>query len=115
MKTIRNETRKMPVKLTDVELLEQAGELAHTYQEIADESDNQASLKAQMKARLMELDARQSRLASVVATKTDYRDVEIEVNMSDDGVVQEVRKDTGEIITTRPLREDEKQLHLASS
>ncbi|KKM78796.1 hypothetical protein LCGC14_1356330 [marine sediment metagenome] len=112
MKTIRNETRKLPVKLTDGEMLEQASELAHTIQEAADETDSQASLKAQMKARLMELDAKQSRLASVVATKTDYRDVEVEIAITDDGVAQETRKDTGEIISTRPLREDEKQLQM---
>ena len=112
MKIIRNETRKLPVKLNDQEVLEQSMELAHTIQEIADEQDSQASLKTIMKAKLMELDARQSRLAAVVATRTDYRDVEVEVALTDDAMAQETRKDTGEIMLTRPLREDEKQLQL---
>lgn len=114
MRTIRNETRKLPVKLNDQEVLEQSMELAHTIQELADEQDSQAGIKAIMKAKLMELDAKQSRIAAVVSTRTDYRDVEVEIAITDDGQAQETRKDTGEIIMTRPLREDEKQLPMDS-
>ena len=103
------------MRLNDQEVLEQSMELAHTIQELADETDSQAGIKAIMKAKLMELDAKQSRLAAVVSTRTDYRDVEVEVALTDDAMAQETRKDTGEIMLTRPLREDEKQLQLEST
>ena len=48
-----------------------------------------------------------------MASGTDYRTVEVETRLLDDGQVQEVRMDTGEIIKTRAPYESERQLSLA--
>lgn len=109
MQLLNEVTQKLPVRLNDQELIEQSHALAHTYQEITDEEAEQTTLKGQMKARLTELQARLARLASIVASRTDYRDVVVEVQLMDDGRVEEIRTDTGAVILNRPMREEEKQ------
>lgn len=103
-------TRNLPCKLTDAELLSKADELSVVVQEINAEEDRQTDLKAQMKARLTELDARKTRLAITIGRKEEYRDTDVSV-MADiqAGTVSVTRVDTGEIIETRPMTEDEKQ------
>ena len=112
MRILRVQTVKLPVHLTDKEVLAQSAALAYTTQAIANEEETQTALKGQMKATLAGLLAKQTLLASIVVTCTEYRDVEIEIQCSEEGIVQEVRRDTGAIILTRPLREDEKQIAL---
>ncbi len=116
MKKLRDETRSLPVHLDDQQVLVRSAELAHTIQAIEVEEDAQAALKTQMKATMASLVAKQSRLASVVANRLEFQDVTVEILFSPDavpdGIVQEVRLDTAEILGTRSLREDERQLAL---
>ena len=83
-------------------------------QDIAGEADRQADIKAQMKARLMELTAKQTVLApSRSAGSEEHRDVEVTIaTCYDDGVEIRTRTDTGEVISTRALRDDERQPRL---
>lgn len=110
---LRTETRMMPVRLTDEELRQKADELAYSVQEIADEGDRQKNIKDQMKARMSELTSKQRRLALVVSRKEEFRDVEIGIELGADNQVKEVRKDTGEVILMRPVRDSERQYSLA--
>ena len=116
MKKLRNETRSLPVHLDDQQVLERSVELTHTIQAIEVEEDAQSALKTQMKANMAGLVAKQSRLASVVANRLEFQDVTVEILFSPDaapdGVVQEVRVDTAEILKTRGFRDDERQLAL---
>lgn len=112
MKVIRVETRTLPTNLTPDELMDRSQELAAVTQEINAEEDSQKNLKDQMKAKMSELHSKQSRLALVVTRRQDLREVEVEVRF-DGTQVNESRKDTGEIIMTRPLRDTERQMILA--
>ena len=56
--TLKSITRSLPVQLTNDELRAKGSELAAVIQDVKGEEDRQADLKAQMKARLTELDAR---------------------------------------------------------
>ncbi len=105
-------TQKLPITLTPERRMEVAMDLADTVSAIAVETEGQVAMKGQMKAKLSELQARQSRLASVVSTGKEYQDVEVEVRFLDGEHVEEVRKDTGEIVLTRPPRDHERQLFL---
>ena len=91
-------------------------DLAQTVQEMGAEQDHQKNLKDQMKSRISELEARTTRLANVVAMGEELREVEVESQLVLDGAigghVEEIRKDTGEIILTRPPRDDERQMLL---
>lgn len=103
MKVLRRETRMLAIQLDADQVRERGNELAHTIQEIEMEDTRQTALKSQMKATMTGLEARQTKLASVVVNRVEYQDVEVEVQFSESGgVVQEVRTDTGEIIRTRP-------------
>lgn len=92
--------------------------------EIADRADRAAVLeddieqkleaaKAQSKvarSEVSQLSAEKRRLQSEVRTKATYREVQCERRfLYDDGVVVEVRMDTGEEISSRPMTEAEKQ------
>ena len=113
MKVLRRETRLLDIHLNADQVRERGNALAHTIQEIEMEDSRQTALKSQMKATMTGLEAKQTKLASVVVNRVEYQDVEVEVQFSEgEGVVQEVRTDTGEIIRTRPLRDDERQLAL---
>ena len=100
-------------RLTDDELQAAGNDLAKVVQDIAGEADRQGEIKAQMKARLMELTAKQTVLAIMVSRREEHRDVEVTIaTCYDDGVEIRTRTDTGEVISTRALRDDERQPRL---
>ncbi len=112
---IRVETRSLPTHLVGDDLMDRADELATTVQAITAEEERQKNLKDQMKAAMSELTSRQTRLALAVSRREEYRDVEVEVEITisvDGGNVREVRRDNGELIVERPPRESERQMFL---
>lgn len=107
LKTI---TKLLPCKLTEIELLNYGNELALTVQNIGTEEERQASLKQELKARLTALESKRSEIASKVARKEEYRDVEVEPML--DFLTEhykEIRTDTGELVYERPINEHERQ------
>lgn len=110
--TIKSETRSLPCKLTDIELRQRADELALTIQEVNSEEDRQKNLKDQMKAKMSELQSRSTRLALVVSRREEYRDVEVTIEMREDGNMMETRRDTAEVLCIRPPRDFERQPRL---
>jgi hypothetical protein len=112
-KVIGNLTKQLPVKLTNDELLAKSSALAGTVQDYATEESRQADIKAQLKAKLTELDAKRTQLAIVVARKEEYRDVRCEIVADYDAQTAiEYRMDTGEVVMTRALTDGEKQNRL---
>lgn len=111
--SVKRVTRNLPCRLTETELLARADNLSVVVQETTAEEGRQTDVKAQMKARLTELDARKTRLAITIGRKEEYRDVEVEL-MADvqAGTVTTYRQDTGEAIDTRPMSEKERQTTL---
>ena len=106
---VRTETRNLPCKLTDGELRERSDELATTVQAVEGEKARQDSVKAELKAKMSELESRQTRLAQVVSRKEEYRDVKVSIELHANDLVKEVRQDTGELITVRPAKDFELQ------
>ena len=112
MTTIRTHSQLLPVMLTQEEILALSRELAHTVQTVGAEAEHQKNLKDSMKAKMSELQARMTRISLVVAAGTEYRQVEVEYRLTAEGLIQEVRLDTGEIQITRPPHDSERQLIL---
>lgn len=105
--------RSLPCRLTDEELLKAGSDLATAVQDIAAEENRQVDLKATMKAKLAEIEARRTQIAIKVSRKEEYRDVEVDIwHDYQRTVVQEIRRDTGEILGTRVMSDSERQQHL---
>ena len=113
---LRRYTKPMTCRLTDDELRQYCDDLARSLEEIDDQVMREDSVKKELKAlkaRMSELESKRTALAIKVRRREEMRDVEVSVVVLESGVAQEIRTDTGEVITTRPLREDEKQKVLA--
>lgn len=110
LKTI---TRNLPCRLSDDELRQRGDALAETCQELHAEEQRQTDVKAQMKARMTELEAKQTRLSIVISRREEYRDVPCD-QFGDTvrGTVDIVRRDTAEVVETRPMTDSERQQSL---
>jgi hypothetical protein len=106
----RTESKTLPVKLTDRELRERGDSLASVIQDLNTEERRQVDIKAQMKARISELDARKTQLAITISRREEDRDVTVDV-WHDYGRLQVsvIRRDTGEEIHRRGMTQDEMQ------
>jgi len=109
----RRIVRSLRVRLTSDELRELGSSLAKACADVANEEASQKSAKTAMKNRLEGLTDARDRLARLVREEHDYRDVAVELLFDCARlVVLGTRTDTGEVIETRPMREDERQLDL---
>jgi hypothetical protein len=95
---------RLPVKLTDTELLEHGQRLARLEDEFAEHQRAFDSLKGQFKAKETELEAKRTGLSLAIRDKSVVREVPVEHwhdwRMS---VAYTVRADTGERVAERPL------------
>ena len=113
VKTVPFET-SLKCELTESELLTKGASMADAQEQLANFENEAKTVAGQFKAKIDEQKARLASLASTVRSKAEYRAVKCRRNMFyDTGMVQEVRLDTMEIITTREMTENEKQLQLA--
>lgn len=112
-KVLTKEIRLLPCRLTDEEWAQRAGELASVVADVSLEESRQKSAKAEMKARLEELAAKRDRLGNVVTRHEEQRDVQVEI-VADFGIgkAETIRKDTYEVIHSRPLTDHERQMGL---
>ena len=108
------ETETLPVKLGPDAYAAVSRDLGKTVRERLREEVSQKDRKDAMKARLSELDAKIARLSVITDTGEDYQEVEVETRWADDGrMVERVRVDTGEVISSRPPSNTERQAKLA--
>lgn len=113
IRLVRTESRFLPVKLDADELRERGDSLAAVIQDLNAEENRQVDVKAQMKARMAELDSKKTQLAIVISRREEHRDVMVDMFHDYDRLVAEtVRRDTGETIASRRMTEDERQLPL---
>ena len=112
MTMLKVTTQLLPVLMTREEVEVHAKELANLWKKLGYEQELQKNARDQMKARISELQAEMTHRSLMVSSGTDYRNVQVETRVLDNGQVQEVRMDTGEIISTRPPYESERQLSL---
>jgi hypothetical protein len=110
---LRRETRRLPVKLTEAEVMAAAKRLGaiDAEQEGAEgEVEGYKSTIKGLNVRLETLACEARRTARAIRTGVEERDVEVtwEANTKT-GVVQEVRQDTHEVIHERKMTGDESQ------
>ena len=114
-KLIATTVRLLPVDLTSEELLDRARRLAECEERLREESDRQDQVKKELKSRESAIVADRSRLAAVVRTRQEPRDVECEVRENYVRNVRTVtRLDSGEVLEECPLTLEERQLVLGA-
>lgn len=107
------ETRMLPVKLTETELLAKGDELARKFHEANTEEDQQKEAKAAMKERFDKLKREARELGEIVRSKREMREVEVIARHDlERHVVETVRVDTNEVVETRMMNADERNLKL---
>lgn len=108
-------TELLPCELTNNELLERGNEMAHVEQDIAAEEKKQKSLKTELKARMDTLISQRSDLANRIANRQELRDIRVRIEIDyNAGKWMKTRLDTGQVIKSREITEDERQLNLES-
>lgn len=107
----RTEREMLPCELTYDELIERARSLAAAGQAVDREQATQTSLRAQMRSKMAELTGKRDMFNDIVASSKEYREVTvIETRDYDKGVITRAREDTGEIVESRPMVDDERQV-----
>lgn len=103
----------LPCELTDDERLRFADELAESTQQAEQARLNKQSTMQVHNTEIKVAEARRERLANIVASKIEYRDVIVEekTDFDNDRFTRE-RTDTGEILVNRKLTDYEKQATL---
>lgn len=98
------ETRTLPVRLTDGELLAKSKELAAKITELDEVEDRKKSAVAQCKVKSDELDLDIHKIARILRTGREDREVEVsEIRNDPARTIEVVRLDTGEIVESRPM------------
>jgi hypothetical protein len=113
-KTItRMVTKSLPCKLEESEVLQYGRDIARAHADKDRIEDDFDSVKADYKGKIAEQAAIISKLSPRVHSGIETRDVECtEVKNWTKATVQVKRNDTGEIVESRPMREDEKQMQI---
>lgn len=117
MSTIPNKTvvitDTLPCALTDEEVLKFAGELANANKEVDRAIDEKKFLTQQATSKVKKAEAYRDEITSIVASRTEWREVTVnKVYDYEKGIVTETRTDTGEVIASRALSDEEKQTKL---
>lgn len=100
----------LSVRLTHDELRDFGGELAGVLEEISNQTMREESIKKELKAKMAGLEARRDEIASIVRRREQLRSVEcVWERHYADGLARKIRLDTGEVVQSRPLRDDERQ------
>ena len=104
---------ELSCELTDSEWQSRARDLAEAHKEVARQEDRKKTVTAGLNNDVKIAKAKESKLADIVATREEQREVTIEVRYDYEiGTVSKTRTDTGEIISERELTDDERQQDL---
>jgi len=107
----KSETRHLPCTLTIDEIAAHAAELAIKVRDHDVIEEEKKSANSTFKARLDGLETEMRRLARLVREKKESRDVEcMWVADFDAGRVDLVRQDNGEIVDTRAMTPEDRQV-----
>lgn len=100
----------LPVRLSPTQLLERATKAANLIKERADVEADKAARIREYGEKIKELAGEISRLSQIVASGSEFKNVECEVRRSYlEKRVITVREDTGEIVDDRKMFESEMQ------
>lgn len=107
---LRCTVRMLPCRLTDEELLRLGGQLADALQDVATETERQASVKKELGARVARMQARVTELSARLRRREEEREVAVEIRADYAAkVAREIRTDTHAVILTRELTPAEQQ------
>lgn len=110
------ETRKLRCHLSEDEVANRADQLAAAVLELELEKENQAEAKAAMRDKLKAMQKAREALARAVSERAEERDVEVDkVYRHARLQVDYVRVDTGAVVETRAMTDDERQMRLPVS
>lgn len=106
-------TAMLKYTFTETEKLALGDKMAEAQEEIDRANDELTSLKTQLKARIAQYEAVRSGNASKIRTGWEYRTYDTTtIHNFDEGTVVQVRDDTGEVIATRAMMGDERQMEM---
>ena len=110
---VENFKRDLKVKLTAEEVAERADRAAKLLEDRDHEESEFKAHGTHVRGRIAQMESEMRHLSGEVRTKCTYREVECERRfLYDIGVVQEIRVDTGEVLSERPMTDREKQRDL---
>lgn len=111
--TLHAETRHLPVKLTELEMLAMAGKWRGTMQEKEAMEARHEAKKAEMKEELAAIGGLAKMQAKIASSGYEQREVPVlHVLRPNQAKVEVVREDTGEVIDVRPATQAELQRSL---
>lgn len=114
--TFRREktARQLMCKLTSPELEKYGQEMAQQLQEAAVIEGNLSALAKELKGKIAQCKARVNTIAGFISSGSESRSVECETTFDYKAkTVKTIRKDTGETIEERDMRDDESQMQFA--
>lgn len=104
---------ELSCELNEVEWQNRARELAQAHKETKQQKERKKSVMAELGADVKIAEAKETKLANIVATKSEQRDVTVEIKYDyEKGRVSKTRTDTGEEIDNREMTDDERQSQL---
>ena len=104
---------ELSCELNDVEWQNRARELAQAHKETEQQKERKKSVMAELGADVKIAEAKETKLANIVATKSEQRDVTVKIKYDyEKGCVSKTRTDTGEEIDNREMTDDERQSQL---
>ncbi len=110
---IVKDAEDLSCKLTEEEWADRARELSAAHQETEAQEERKKSITAELNADLKIAKAKQSKLANIVATWSERREVTVETKYDYRlGIVTKTRTDTDEMISSREMTDNERQLEL---
>ena len=105
--------RDLKVSLKPEEIAERADRAAKLLEDRDHEESEFKAHGTHVRGRIAQMESEMRHLSGEVRTKCTYREVDCERRfIYETGVVQEVRIDTGEVISERPMTDREKQRDL---
>lgn len=103
-------TEELSTALNDVEWNNRANELADAIRDTNEQKERKKSIMAELNADVKSAEAKQTKLAGIVANRREQRDVTVEVTKDfETGFVTRKRTDTGEEIGRREMTTLERQ------
>lgn len=109
----RKVTKALPCKLTDAEMFQYGKDVGHAFAERERIKGEFDAVKQDYKGKIEEQSAQIGKLSGRLHSGIETRDVAcIEVKNWTHGTFTVTRTDTDEIIESRPMREDEKQMEI---
>ncbi len=110
---IRSITKDLPCELTSEELMDRSKDLAEAVKAVANAENQKKLAVSSHTSEIKRAEAKRDVLSNVVSTGQEYKEVLVErVWDYKNKKIIETRTDTGEVILTRDMSDDEMQLEL---